>query len=70
VHPYARGLGIGRLLVDAVDVDRIRVKTDMSSGDPAGFYTRLGYRDRGADPARPHVHDYTRAAPLIFRGAP
>jgi len=38
-----RGLGIGRALVRAVAPFRVRVKRDMTSGDPAGFWERLGY---------------------------
>ncbi|MBU0638050.1 MAG: GNAT family N-acetyltransferase [Planctomycetes bacterium] len=43
VHPGYRGLGVGRALLDASGAAEVRVKTDMSTGDPSEFYLRLGF---------------------------
>ncbi len=47
VHPAYRGLGIGRRLVRDSGVTEIRAKTDMVTGNPEGFYERLGFRSAG-----------------------
>lgn len=47
VHPAYRGLGIGRALVQATGATEVRVKLDMSTGDPRGFYQQLGFRTTG-----------------------
>ncbi len=47
VHPAYRGLGIGRALVRATGATEVRAKLDMSTGDPRGFYTALGFRSTG-----------------------
>lgn len=44
VHPAYRGLGIGRALLAMLEPERVRVKTDASTGNAAGFYRKLGYR--------------------------
>ncbi len=43
VHPAYRGLGIGRALVAQTGADEVRVKLNMSTGDPRGFYAALGF---------------------------
>lgn len=43
VHPAYRGLGIGRALVEASGATEVRVKRDMSAGDPTPFYRSLGF---------------------------
>ncbi len=43
VHPAYRGLGIGRALVERTGAVEARVKCDMHTGDPRGFYRRLGF---------------------------
>lgn len=43
VHPAYRGLGIGRALIEASGAREARVKRDMSTGDPRGFYAALGF---------------------------
>lgn len=47
VHPAYRGLGIGRALVNGSGAAEARAKLDISSGDPSGFYRRLGFRPTG-----------------------
>ncbi len=55
VHPAYRGLGIGRCLVVTAGPREVRVKTDMSSGDPRPFYRRLGFRPSGERNARGNI---------------
>lgn len=43
VHPAYRGLGIGRALVQLSGATEVRVKLDMSTGDPRAFYRALGF---------------------------
>lgn len=47
VHPAYRGLSIGRALVQATGATEVRVKLDMSTGDPRGFYRQLGFQPTG-----------------------
>ncbi len=47
VHPGYRGLGIGRALVRGTGATEVRAKLDSSSGDPRGFYERLGFISTG-----------------------
>lgn len=47
VHPAYRGLGIGRALVGYSGATEVRVKRDMSTGDPWGFYEALGFEGAG-----------------------
>jgi len=47
VHPSYRALGIGRALIEQSAAREVRVKLDMSTGDPRGFYDRLGFSGTG-----------------------
>jgi GNAT superfamily N-acetyltransferase len=38
-----RGLGIGSKLLEIMNPDIIRSKSDQMTGDPAGFYEKYGY---------------------------
>lgn len=38
-----RSLGLGSAIIEAVSPSVIRAKVDMSTGDPSGFYARLGF---------------------------
>lgn len=38
-----RSLGLGSAIIEAVSPSKIRAKVDMSTGDPTGFYSRLGF---------------------------
>ena len=38
-----RGLGIGTMIVRSLSLSKIRVKTNMTAGDPTGFYRSLGF---------------------------
>jgi ribosomal protein S18 acetylase RimI-like enzyme len=40
---WCRGLGLGSAIIEAISPSVIRAKVDMSSGDPTGFYNRLGF---------------------------
>jgi GNAT superfamily N-acetyltransferase len=67
VHPGYRGLGIGPALLGHANVREVRVKTNMSTGDPRAFYRRLGYRGAGRDPSKPHIE--IMRLPETARGA-
>ena len=45
---WCRGLGVGAAIINALAPDKIRAKADMSSGDPTGFYHRLGFTHEAA----------------------
>lgn len=47
VHPAYRGLGIGRALIEVSGATEVRVKRDMSTGDPIDFYRSLGFNSTG-----------------------
>lgn len=40
---WCRGLGLGSAIIETVSPTCIRAKIDMSTGDPTGFYHRLGF---------------------------
>jgi N-acetylglutamate synthase-like GNAT family acetyltransferase len=44
VHPKYRGKHIGETLVQKLRPEIIRSKLDQSTGDPTGFYEKIGYR--------------------------
>ncbi len=41
-----RGEGIGKAMMSSIKPQFIRSKSDQSSGNPIGFYEKLGYRRR------------------------
>lgn len=53
--PWCRNRGVGRVVVEALSIQRVRVKTNMKSGNPMGFYESLGFTARNADANRPHI---------------
>jgi GNAT superfamily N-acetyltransferase len=55
VHPGYRGLGIGRALVQHSGATEVRVKLDMSTGDPRGFYAALGFEPAGRSSGNGHI---------------
>ena len=55
VHPGYRGLGIGRQLIERSAATEVRCKLDMSTGDPRGFYTALGFEPTGERSAKGNV---------------
>lgn len=67
VHPAYRGLGLGRALVEAAGPREVRVKTDMSSGDPRPFYRRLGFRFSGQTNARGNIEVFQATAATAAR---
>ncbi len=44
IHPAYRGLGIGQALIGYTGATEVRVKLDMSTGDPRSFYAALGFK--------------------------
>ena len=55
VHPAYRGLGIGRALIEVSGTTEVRVKRDMSSGDPINFYRSLGFESTGEFNAKGNI---------------
>ena len=55
VHPGYRGLGIGRALIEVSGTTEVRVKRDMSSGDPIDFYRSLGFESTGEVNAKGNI---------------
>lgn len=55
VHPAYRGLSIGRALVEESGVREVRAKTDVSTGDPRGFYQALGFESTGIRNAKGNI---------------
>lgn len=47
IHPAYRGLRIGAALIDRSGATEVRAKLDMSSGDPRGYYHKLGFVGTG-----------------------
>lgn len=50
-----RGLGIGEAVLLHLRPVAVRVKTNMSDGDPMAFYAKNGYSATSRDPHRPHI---------------
>ncbi len=57
-----RGHGIGKKLVECCAAKYVRSKSDQSSGNPIGFYERLGYRKLRAVKSRSRL-DIDRIRP-------
>lgn len=60
IHPEHKGQGVGRAVLEFFDPEVVRSKSNMSMGDPAGFYEKAGYHFAEADPHRPHIHLMTK----------
>jgi ribosomal protein S18 acetylase RimI-like enzyme len=67
VHPACRGLGIGQALVAQSGAERVRAKLDMSSGDPRGFYRKLGFVEQRAETGKHNVALLKRSATRASR---
>jgi GNAT superfamily N-acetyltransferase len=63
VHPAYRGLGIGRALLEASGATEVRVKLDMSTGDPRPFYAGLGFRSAGTAEGKHNIVWMRRPSP-------
>ncbi len=72
VHPAYRGLHIGKALLEASGANEVRVKRDMSSGDPRKFYEASGYSPAGPASEQGHIElwrkDGDGAAPGVGLG--
>ena len=65
VHPSYRNLGIGRQLVQDSGAAEVRVKLDMSGGDPTGFYESLGFEPTPVRNAKGNVRLMARRGAAI-----
>ena len=63
VHPAYRGLGIGKQLVAHSGAEEVRVKLDMSSGNPREFYRRLGFAPTGRPSGKGNIEIMQRPTP-------
>ncbi len=62
-YPY-QGKGIGTTMLRILDPPLVRSKWDQSSGDPAQFYVKAGYKKIGNETSRPtYKTPKTRKAP-------
>ena len=55
VSPCERKRGIGDALLSRLRVERIRVKTNVSDGDPTGYYLNRGYRMSPERTGKKHI---------------
>ena len=55
VRPCERKRGIADALLFRLRVERIRVKTNVSDGDPTGYYLKRGYRMSPERTGKPHI---------------
>lgn len=63
VHPAYRGLGVGAALIRSTGATEVRAKLDMHSGDPRGFYERLGFAHTGEFNAKGNIELMLRPPP-------
>ena len=63
IHPAYRGLRIGQALIEATGATEVRAKADMSSGDPRGFYEKLGFRPTGQFNKKGNIELMRRSGP-------
>jgi len=69
VHPAYRGLGIGKALVGFSGATEVRAKTDMSTGDPRGFYAALGFKPTGDTNDKGNIEIMSVVKKRVRRGA-
>lgn len=55
VRPCERKRGIADALLFRLRVERIRVKMNVSDGDPTGYYLKRGYRMSPERTGKPHI---------------
>ena len=55
VRPCERKRGIGDALLSRLRVERIRVKMNVSDGDPTGYYLKRGYRMSSERTGKRHI---------------
>lgn len=55
VRPCDRKRGIADALLTRLRVERIRVKTNVSAGDPTGYYLSRGYRMSSERTGKRHI---------------
>lgn len=64
VHPEHRRLGVGTAVLRYLNPQVVRAKSNMSQGDPTGFYAQNGYKSTGVDPTKPHITLMNKATPV------
>jgi GNAT superfamily N-acetyltransferase len=69
VHPAYRGLGVGKALVGFSGATEVRAKTDMSTGDPRGFYAALGFKATGDTNDKGNIEIMSVDKKRVRRGA-
>lgn len=52
VHGLHRGYGVGKKMICILKPKYVRSKLDQSTGNPIGFYKRLGYRKVSTEQSR------------------
>ncbi len=70
IHPAYRGLRIGQALIEATGATEVRAKADMSSGDPRGFYEKMGFRPTGQFNKKGNIELMRRGGPSSVAGQP
>jgi len=55
VSPCERKRGIASALLHRLRVERVRVKTNVSEGNPTEFYLNRGFRLCGEKTGKPHI---------------
>ena len=57
-----RGKGYGRVVVQALGIEEVRAKSDMSTGDPTRFYEKIGFQTTAVEGKRNQIKVMTRTA--------
>jgi hypothetical protein len=52
---WARRKGVGGCVLSLLDPQKIRSKSDISTGNPREFYEAANYIRTGVDPEKPHI---------------
>lgn len=60
ISDWARNSGVGSYVLSLLNPAEIRVKTNMSDGDPSGFYEKSGYCKETTIAEKPHISVYTK----------
>jgi GNAT superfamily N-acetyltransferase len=50
-----RGKGLGTVVVEALGIEEVRAKTNMSTGDPTRFYEKMGFETKQIEGKSGHI---------------